>query len=121
MEKFLDIAWDRNRINGEANFDIDGDIQKRQGVLFPKLKQMTKREYFEWLLEHHISERGNVTNREDYFFTLLHGHPKSHARTCLMRLKKEAKVEYKGSIGISYDSCVKGGKAPKTIKWKSNG
>ncbi|MBI5208127.1 MAG: three-Cys-motif partner protein TcmP [Candidatus Firestonebacteria bacterium] len=36
IEKFLRIAWDKNSINGEANFDIDEDSDP-QLVLFSKI------------------------------------------------------------------------------------
>lgn len=121
VEKFLDLVWDQNKINGEANFDIDDDIKKRHPTLFPEMKLPTKREVFEARLEYFINSNrhGEVTNRDVYSFTLAHGHPKSHARECVMRLKKEGKVKYKGNIGFSYGSCVK--KPPKTIKAKTNG
>ncbi len=40
--KFLDIAWRRNKTNGEANFDIDDDAKKDQLDLFAvkKLKKL---------------------------------------------------------------------------------
>ncbi len=119
VEKFLDLAWGKNKINGEANFDIDNDVLKQQQVLFHEMKRLTKREMFEVKLEDFIRTHGQVTNREVYYFTLDQGHPKSHARECVIRLKKEGKVEYKGNIGFSYDSCVK--KEPKTIKARING
>ena len=121
VEKFLDLVWDQNKINGEANFDIDDDIKKQHPTLFPEMKLPTKREVFEAHLEYFINSNrhGEVTNRDVYFFTLAHGHPKSHARECVIRLKKEGKVEYKGNIGFSYGSCVKN--PPRTIKVKTNG
>ena len=119
VEKFLDVAWKKNIINGEANFDIDDDIKKQERLLFEDMEQPTKRKVFESHLEDFITSRGEVTNRDVYEFTLNHGHPKSHAKDCVVRLKKEGKVEYKGNIGFSYNSCVK--KEPKTIKAKNNG
>lgn len=121
VEKFLDLVWDQNKINGEANFDINDDIKKRQPTLFPEMKLPTKREVFEAHLEYFINSNrhGKITNRDVYFFTLAHGHPKSHVRECVIRLKKEGKVEYKGNIGFSYGSCVKN--PPRTIKVKTNG
>lgn len=121
IEKFLDVAWKKNSINGEANFDIDDDIKKQQRFLFPEMKQPTKREVFESHLEDFIANRGEVTNRDVYEFTLNHGHPKSHAKNCVMRLKKEGKVECSGRIGFSYSSCVGTRKEVKTIKAKNNG
>ncbi|MCD4824505.1 MAG: three-Cys-motif partner protein TcmP [Phycisphaerae bacterium] len=123
VEKFLDLAWDQNKINGEANFDIDEDVQKKEATLFDSMpdykRPKTKREIFEDCLENFIISHREVTNRDIYYFTLDHGHPKSHARECVSRLKKDGKVEYKGNIGFSYDRCVK--KEPKIIKVKNNG
>ena len=34
VDKFLYISWKRNEVNGEANFDIDGDTQKNQIDIF---------------------------------------------------------------------------------------
>ncbi len=116
VEKFLDLAWDNNKINGEANFDIDDDVQK-EPTLFDKIpgfeRPKTKREVFEANLEEFILRHGEITNRDVYFFTLNNGHPKSHAKECFNRLKREGKVD-KGNIGFSYNSCVK--KEPKIIR-----
>lgn len=123
VEKFLDLAWDKNRINGEANFDIDRDLPKQEPSLFDAVpdyeKPKTKREKFELELEEFIQRQGKTTNRDIYYFTLEQGHPKSHARECLSRLKREGKVVYKGQIGFSYKSCVK--KEPKIIEVTNNG
>ncbi|MCD4760469.1 three-Cys-motif partner protein TcmP [bacterium] len=125
VEKFLDLAWDQNAINGEANFDIDDDVEKRQPTLFDSQpgfeRRKTKRELFEDCLKNFIHKRGQVTNRDVYYFTLNHGHPKSHAGECIRRLKKEGKVEYSGRIGFSYNSCGKKNSVLKTIKWITNG
>lgn len=123
VEKFLDLAWDKNKLNGEANFDIDKDLPKQEPTLFDGLpgyeKPKTKREIFEFELEAFIQRRGELTNRDIYDFTLEQGHPKLHARECVRRLKKEGKVEYQGQIGFSYDSCIR--KDPKPIKATNNG
>ena len=123
VEKFLKLAWDKNKINGEANFDIDKDVQRSQPTLFDFLpeyeKHKTKREIFEIDLEKFIQQNGEVDNREIYHFTLCQGHPTSHARECVRRLKKENKVEYKGNIGFSFNSCIKDN--PKLKKVKYNG
>ncbi|MFO7903844.1 MAG: hypothetical protein R6U98_14365, partial [Pirellulaceae bacterium] len=37
VEKFLDLAWSKNEINGEANFDIDKDVHKSLPTLFDSL------------------------------------------------------------------------------------
>ncbi|MEA2083505.1 MAG: hypothetical protein U9O82_04540 [Thermodesulfobacteriota bacterium] len=125
VEKFLDLVWVQNAINGEANFDINDDVEKGQPTLFDLLpdfeRPKTKRELFEDYLEEFIHNHGQVTNREVYDFTLIHGHPKSHAGECIIRLKSEGKVEYSGRIGFSYKSCGKKNSVLKTIKWITNG
>jgi three-Cys-motif partner protein len=121
VEKFLKLAWNKNKINGEANFDIDKDVQRSQPTLFDSQpeyeKHKTKHEVFEIDLENFIQLNGEVDNRRIYFFTLSQGHPASHARECVRRLKKENKVECKGNIGFSYNSCVKDNPILKKVKY----
>ena len=123
VEKFLDVVWGENNINGEANFDIDRDEPKKERSLFDDLpdyeRPLTKRDSYERDLEAFIREKGVTTNREVYGFTLERGHPRSHASECVMRLKREGKVEYKGRVGFSYASCVR--KDPKPIKAVNHG
>ena len=125
VEKFLDLAWKKNVINGEANFDIDDDVEKQQPTPFDSQpgfeRRKTKRELFKDYLEDFVHKRGQVTNRDIYYFTLNHGHPKSHAGECIRHLKREGKVEYSGQIGFSYNSCCKKNSLLKTIKWITNG
>jgi len=45
VDKFLNIAWKRNPINGDANFDIDDDSKKMQIDIFND-KKLTKIEKF---------------------------------------------------------------------------
>ncbi len=45
VEKFLKIAWNKNKINGEANFDNDNI--KSYPTLFPEMKRLTKIEWTE--------------------------------------------------------------------------
>ena len=119
VEKFLGLAWDQNKINGEANFDIDDDISKQQPMLFSEMERPTKREAFQVRLEEFINDRGEVTNRDVYDFTLDRGHPTAHARESIARLRRENKIECDGNIGFSYKSCVN--KASKTIKATPHG
>jgi three-Cys-motif partner protein len=35
VEKFLKVAWDKNKINGEANFDIDHDMNRQLATCLP--------------------------------------------------------------------------------------
>ena len=126
VEKFLDLAWNQNRLNGEANFDIDDDVEKAKPSLFDMLednvRQKTKHEVFESHLEAFILELGEVKNEDVYLFTLNQGHPKSHAGECIKRLRAEGVVSCDGRIGFSYNSCIKNGHPPhKIIKAISHG
>ncbi|KKK68702.1 hypothetical protein LCGC14_2941410, partial [marine sediment metagenome] len=90
-EKFLEIAWNKNRLNGEANFDIDDDAAKAQKVLFPQYERPTKLQRFKRELKEFILEGHQITNKDVYIYALEHGHLPSHAGEVVKRLKKEGK------------------------------
>lgn len=115
VEKFLQLAWKENPTNGEANYDIDDDESKAIPTLFD-MGLRTKREIFESRLEGFIVEHGEVTNRDVYYFTLICGHPPSHGKKCIVRLRKEGKVKCDAQIGVSYDACCKGNPTLKAIR-----
>ncbi len=96
VEKFLTIAWKKNPINGDANFDIDNDKGKDQLVLFGD-KKLTKIEEFQIRLEEKIKDQQEVNNILIYHFTLSEGHTPSHASKHLRDLKKQCKIHYDGS------------------------
>lgn len=124
VEKFLDLAWDKNKINGEANFDIDKDIDKSQLGLFDNLpgheRQKTKKEIYETNLEDFIITQGGVTNLDILKFTFEMGHPKAHARECVMKFRNARKIECDAQIGFSYNACIKN-RNIKEIKVKEDG
>jgi three-Cys-motif partner protein len=45
VDKFLNIAWKRNEVNGEANFDIDDEANLGQQILFG-VQRISKKEKF---------------------------------------------------------------------------
>ena len=119
VEKFLKIAWDKNNINGEANYDIDDDRSKEQLVLnFDNpcaTKKLTKIESFKVKLEEFIKERKEVTNRDLYFFTYENGHISEHTNEHLRELKNKNLVSYCGHTRISWN-CVRDSKITR-FKW----
>ncbi len=124
VEKFLNIAWDESRLNGEANFDIDDDTEKLEPTLFdndPTFRLLTKIQLFEQELEKFILGRGEVTNREVYDFTLEHGHRPSHGYSAIIELRRAGKVIYDGRISCSYDRCYGRNANIKTIKAVNDG
>ncbi|RYE25315.1 MAG: hypothetical protein EOP51_04440 [Sphingobacteriales bacterium] len=107
VEKFLDVAWGKNKINGEANFDIDDDQGKSQLTMFEEQK-LTKIESFQQALEEKVKASGTITNADLYLFTLEKGHPKSHATACLKALKRGKRIDYLGlSPKIAYTALTK--------------
>ena len=103
VDKFLNVAWKKNTINGEANFDIDEDLSKSQLSLFEE-KKPTKRESFTTLLREKILKRELRNNEDVYLFTLAQGHIPTHAADVLRQLKKEGHINYDASSPlVTYD------------------
>ena len=106
VNKFLDIAWKQNAFNGEANFDIAGEMDARQGNLFGD-KTLTKIEKFEKELKNLILSKKEIGNDEIYTFTIEKGHIPRHAVDCLKEMRKNKEVEHFSYPKISYDSIYK--------------
>lgn len=103
VDKFLNVAWKRNSINGEANFDIDEDLTKSQLQLF-EAKSPTKKEAFAALLRDKILEQELQTNEDVYLFSLDQGHIPSHAVDEIKLMKNEGLINYDSSSPlVSYD------------------
>ncbi len=104
VDKFLSIAWKRNHLNGEANFDIDEDSIKKQNSLFDG-KSMTKIEKFQIDLEKKLREKKMNTNKAVLLYTYENGHIPKHAVEVLKKLKKEGKLHYESkSPYLTYEN-----------------
>lgn len=107
VEKLLKIAWDKNIINGEANYDIDNDSSKEQLIINfdnpTETKKLTKIECFEVKLEDFIQKKKEVTNIELYYFTYENGHIAEHTKKHLKALKNSKKISYSGHPKISWE------------------
>jgi three-Cys-motif partner protein len=107
VDKFLNIAWKGNKINGEANFDIDDDRAKEQLSLFEG-KRLTKREKFEYDVRDLVLSGKLSTNVELYYFALEAAHTGAHAAECIKKMKKAKEIDYEGpSPKINYENVVK--------------
>jgi len=106
-DKFLSIAWKKNPINGEANFDIDNDEYKSQPSLFPDMRLKTKIELFSELLEEKINNKKLGNNKNVYDFTISQGHISEHAIVVVKNMKKDGKISYNGQPLINYDKVYK--------------
>ena len=107
VDKFLHIAWKKNEINGEANFDIDDDNKKNQLTFFD-LKKLTKIEEFKANVKSRILNKSITNNFELLQFVYEEGHISSHATDCLKQMKKENEVNFQGkSPLITYQNVYK--------------
>ena len=94
-QKFLDVAWNYNNINGCANYDIYNDTitDPLQGRLFD-IDEPTTKESFETLLSTFILTGNLKTNKDVYLFTLDNGFIPTHSTSILKKLKKNKVIHY---------------------------
>ncbi len=93
VQKFLGVCWKKNRVNGEANFDIDDDYKCRQPSLFGD-NRMTKLEQFDKELCCFIVDRGEVTNQDVLEFTLSKGFEPKQAAVTLRKMRDTKIIEH---------------------------
>lgn len=104
VDKFLDIAWKRNSLNGEANFDIDEDSTKIQLDIFEG-KKMTKIEKFQQEFEMNVIQGNIPDNKSALIYTYSCGHIPKHAVEIIRKLKKEGKIDYIGTTpALNYEN-----------------
>lgn len=96
-EKFLEIAWKKNALNGEANFDIDDNASKKQGCLFEELRNPTKIEKFHDDVRKAVLDNLIKNNREAYYFAINNGFLPNEIANVLKQMKKEGRISYEGS------------------------
>ncbi len=107
VDKFLNIAWARSPINGDANFDIDSDSEKNQLDMFSG-KRLTKIEKFKENLKIKVLSKEIQNNFDALEFTHDEGHIGKHAYDCLKQMKKNKEADYEGlSPLITYDNVFK--------------
>lgn len=107
-EKFLDIAWNKNKLNGEANFDIDDDCKKHQACLFEEFKNLTKIEQFYEDVKGALLSGKIKNNHEAYYYAINNGFLPTHIAAVLKRLKKQKIISYEGNSPlVSYKEAYK--------------
>lgn len=107
VDKFLNIAWKRNPLNGDANFDIDNDIEKGQLDIFEG-KKLTKIEEFKNHLRTNVLECKIRNNFDALHFVHKEGHIGNHAAECLKEMKKKGEINFDGSSPlVTYEKVYK--------------
>lgn len=106
VDKFLTIAWKRNSLNGQANFDINEDQRPNQMSLFGQEK--SKIEIFQDKVKENILSHQICDNHELFDFTLDNGHIGRHSAEVLRKMKKDKEIDYNGkSPLVTYDNVYK--------------
>lgn len=107
VDKFLKIAWSKNKTNGQANFDIEDDLVKGQIDLFYG-KRLTKIEKFKETFNELVLNGKIKNNFEALEYVHSLSHIGKHASDCLNQLKKEKKIWFDGSFPrVTYDNVYK--------------
>lgn len=95
MDKFLRVAWEKDRLNGTANFDINRDsLDPAEGMLpLGQIVQPRKVNVFEEALENLLRQKRLRNELEVIEVCFAHGVTRQHASPVLKRLKQEGVVD----------------------------
>jgi len=121
LEKFLDICWHKDETTGEANFDIQGDIQlKTAPTLFAiEEEKKSKVNMFKAELEDSILQGDVKSDLEIYLFAINRGFTNKHIKPVISKLKTERKIALKYP-SFKYGTVWKRDRNPKIIEILKN-
>jgi three-Cys-motif partner protein len=107
VDKFLRVAWNRNPINGDANFDIDDEESKKQGSFFES-PQLSKIEAFQQKVKTKILAKEITNNFQLYYYALEEGHIGTHAADIVRQMKKDGEISFEGTSPlVTYEQVYK--------------
>ena len=107
IEKFLKVCWDKDKVSGSANYDIDDDIVRNGETLFSEMNVSKKLDIFKKRLMSFL--KVFKSNNEIYRFTLENGCLPKHAREILNNIQKDSRLVAeppdikKGSFYLNWD------------------
>lgn len=93
VDKFLNIGWKFNGVNGQANFDIDDEASIGQQVLFGE-QRVSKKEAFKRKLKEKVLSNEVTNNLDALNFAHDQGHIGTHAADCLRAMKRANEISY---------------------------
>lgn len=112
LQKFLETAWNLDKLRGEADYDIDREgILESEPSLFPGMDKPKKTKLFELRLEKELLAGRLSDTGAIYSYVLEQGFLMKHAMPVLRRLVKERRIDGNTSH-IEYSSIRK----PEPIK-----
>lgn len=104
MEKFLKVAWDKDKLHGEANFDIDEEgLSEKQLMLFKEMEKPRKLKKFEESLKSALENHIIVTNKDLYLYGLRNGVLSKHVRDAISKLQRSGFLPVQ-KLSISYEA-----------------
>ncbi|WP_316837817.1 three-Cys-motif partner protein TcmP [Pedobacter nutrimenti] len=107
VDKFLDIAWKKNKSNGQANFDIDDEASINQINMFSGVRK-SKIRSFQDGVKFRILNGDIKNNFELYDHVIAEGHVPSHAVECVKQMKKNGEVFYDNNSPLAnYENVYK--------------
>lgn len=95
LEKFLNVCWRKDKLRGEANYDIDNErIDSSTPFLFDEMNMPQKIDLFEKGFVKQIFEKKTASIKELYLYTLNEGFQYKDANKILIDLRKKNKIKY---------------------------
>lgn len=93
IEKFLKVCWDKDKLRGEANFDIDKEkIDLNNPSLFPEFNIPSKIDLFEKDLKNKILTRKILNDKEFMIYSIRNGFIGKHAKKVINQLVDQKKI-----------------------------
>ena len=94
MDKFLEVAWDQNKVSGDADFDVHREgIQPDAPLLFAEMNVPSKVKLFEEELEKEILTGACPNELKLIEICHRHGVRRKHAEPVLAKLKQSKQIE----------------------------
>jgi three-Cys-motif partner protein len=94
MEQFLNVAWQKDKLNGEADYDLNRESFSDIAPFLPMdmFEKPKKKQVFEASLEQAIREKRLLTETALYLFCIENGMLPSHSSAVIAKLKKEGVI-----------------------------
>ena len=96
MDKFLNVAWKKDRLNGEADFDIHRDnLAPEEGMLnLGDLVRPTKITAFEQALRRALEKKQLHNEVDTIEMCFAHGVTRQHAKPVLQQMKNAGVIDF---------------------------
>jgi three-Cys-motif partner protein len=116
IEKFLNICWQKDKIAGEANFDIESsNIDPSTPFIFSEMNIPKKIDVFQTSLRESILKREITTDLELFIFMVNNGFTPDHVKPVIQKLIVEKKIVFKNP-SLKSSTVWKKNRTPSSIQ-----